>query len=81
VKITNSGEASALDFDLNLYLDGKSVTVLNIPELAGKKSIEDQIRINTLKGEHTLSVKVDERNNIIESDEDNNGFEKGCDFI
>jgi subtilase family serine protease len=81
VKITNSGEASALDFDLNLYLDGKSVTVLNIPELAGKTSIEDQIRINTLKGEHTLSVKVDERNNIIESDEDNNGFEKGCDFI
>ncbi|KKG15014.1 hypothetical protein EO98_16750 [Methanosarcina sp. 2.H.T.1A.6] len=81
VKIMNSGEASARDFEVNLYLDGKSVTVLNIPELAGQTSIENQIRVNTLKGEHTLNVKVDEHNNIIESDEDNNEFEKSCDFI
>jgi len=80
ITITNSGEASALDFDVNLYLDGKSVNVLNIPELEGQTSIEDQIRINVLKGEHTLSVKVDENNDIIESDEDNNEFEKSCDF-
>lgn len=80
VKIMNNGEASARDFDVNLYLDGKSVTVLNIPELAGQNSIEDQIRVEALKGEHTLSVKVDEHNNIIESDEDNNGFEKSCNF-
>jgi len=80
VTIINSGEASALDFDVNLYLDGKSVTVLNIPELAGQASIENKIRVNVLKGEHTLSVKVDEHNDIIESDEDNNGFEKSCDF-
>ena len=80
VKIMNNGEASARDFDVNLYLDGKSVTVLNIPELAGQSSIEEQIRVEALKGEHTLSVKVDEHNNIIESDEDNNGFEKSCYF-
>ncbi len=80
IMITNSGEASAPDFDVNLYLDGKSVTVLNIPELEGKTSIEDQIRINVLEGEHTLSVKVDEHNDIIESDEDNNEFEKSYDF-
>jgi len=80
VKITNNGEASALDFDVNLYLDGKSVTVLNIPKLAGQNSIEDQIRVEALKGEHTLRVKADEHNNIIESDEENNGFEKSCDF-
>ncbi|MDD3247745.1 MAG: DUF3344 domain-containing protein [Methanosarcina sp.] len=80
ITLINSGEASALDFDVNLYLDGKSVTVLNIPELAGHASIENEIRVNALKGEHTLSVKVDEHNDIIESDEDNNEFEKCCDF-
>lgn len=80
VTIINSGEASARDFEVNLYLDGKSVTILNIPELAGQTSIEDKIRVNALKGEHTLSVKVDEHNDIIESDEDNNEFEKSCDF-
>jgi subtilase family serine protease len=80
VKIMNSGEASALDFDVNLYLDGKSVTVLKIPELAGKTSIEEQIRVQAPEGEHTLSVQVDEQNDIIESDEDNNGFEESCDF-
>ncbi|WP_269850133.1 CARDB domain-containing protein [Methanosarcina horonobensis] len=76
VKITNNGEASARDFDVNLYLDRKSVTVLNIPELAGQNSIEDNIRVEAQKGEHTLSVKVDEHNNTIESNEDNNEFEK-----
>ncbi|AKB29115.1 Cell surface protein [Methanosarcina siciliae T4/M] len=80
LKITNSGEASALDFDVNLYLDGESVTVLKIPELEGQTSMEDQIRVRTLKGEHTLSVKVDEHNDIVESDEDNNGFEESCYF-
>ncbi|AKB79408.1 Cell surface protein [Methanosarcina horonobensis HB-1 = JCM 15518] len=80
VKITNNGEASARDFDVNLYLDRKSVTVLNIPELAGQNSIEDNIRVEAQKGEHTLSVKVDEHNNTIESNEDNNEFEKSCYF-
>lgn len=80
VKIINNGEASARNFDVNLYLDGKNVTVLNIQELAGKNSIEDQIRVEALKGGHTLSVNVDKHNNITESDEDNNGFEKSCDF-
>ncbi|AAM05157.1 predicted protein [Methanosarcina acetivorans C2A] len=80
LKITNSGEASALDFDVTLYLDGESVTVLKIPELEGQTSIEDRIRVQTLKGEHTLSVKVDEHNDIVESDEDNNGFEESYYF-
>jgi subtilase family serine protease len=80
VNITNSGEASARNFDVNLYLDGKSVTVLNIPELAGQKTIVNEVRVETQNGEHTLSVKVDEPNHIIESDEDNNEFETSSNF-
>jgi len=80
VEITNSGEASARDFDLNLYLDGKSVTVLNIPELEGQTSVEEKIRVDVLRGEHILKVIVDEQNRIIEEDEDNNEFETPCNF-
>lgn len=80
VKITNSGEASARNFDVNIYLDGESVTVLNIPELAGQKSIENDIRVETLSGEHTLSAKIDELNHIVESDEDNNESKISCNF-
>lgn len=80
VKITNNGEASARDFDVNLYLDGESVTVLNIPELEGQTSIVENIRIDTQKGEHALNVNVDENNRITESDENNNEFEISCTF-
>jgi subtilase family serine protease len=80
VEIANNGEASARDFDVNLYLDGKSVTVLNIPEIKGQTSVNENIRINALKGEHTLSVSVDENNRITESDESNNEFETTCSF-
>jgi subtilase family serine protease len=80
VKITNSGEASARDFDINLYLEGKSIAVLNIQELAGQTSVEEKIRVRALSGEHTLSVKVDEHEKITESDEDNNEFETCCNF-
>jgi subtilase family serine protease len=80
VKITNNGEASARNFDVNLYLDGKSVTVLNIPELEGQTSVDEKIRIASLKGEHALRVRVDENNHITESDESNNEFETSCNF-
>jgi len=75
VKITNNGEASARDFEVNLYLNGKSVSVLNIPELEGQSSVDEKIRISVPGGENTLSVKVDENNHITESDENNNEFE------
>jgi subtilase family serine protease len=80
IKLTNNGEASARNFDVNVYLDGKSVTVLNIPELAGQKSIENNIMIETARGEHALSAKVDENNHITESDEDNNAYKTSCNF-
>lgn len=80
VKIVNNGEASARNFDVNISLDGKSVTVLNIPELAGQKTIVNDIQVETLSGEHTLKAKVDENNHIIESDEDNNEFEASRNF-
>ena len=80
VKIINNGEASARNFDVNISLDGKSVTVLNIPELAGQKTIVNDIRVETQSGKHTLRAKVDEHNHIIESDEDNNEFEASRNF-
>jgi subtilase family serine protease len=80
VKITNNGEASARNFDVNIYLDGKNATVLNIPELVGKKPIETDIRVEVTDGEHALSAKVDENNHIIESDEDNNAYKTSCNF-
>jgi subtilase family serine protease len=80
VKITNNGEASVRNFDVNIYLDGKSVTVLNIPELAGQESIENNIRVEATCGEHTLSAKVDETKHITESDEDNNEYKTSCNF-
>ncbi|MCQ1535812.1 DUF3344 domain-containing protein [Methanosarcina sp. KYL-1] len=75
LSITNSGEASARDFSVNLYLDGESVTVMDIPELEGKASISEELHIKTEKGEHTLNLKVDESNRITESDEENNECE------
>ncbi|WP_054865165.1 CARDB domain-containing protein [Methanosarcina barkeri] len=80
VKIVNNGEASARNFDVNISLDGKSVTVLNIPELAGQKTIVNDIQVETLSGEHTIKAKVDENNHIIESDDDNNEFEASRNF-
>jgi len=80
VKIINDGEASARNFDVNISLDGKSVTVLNIPEIAGQKTIVNDIRVETVGGDHTLRAKVDEHNHIVESDEDNNEFEASCNF-
>lgn len=80
IKITNTGEASARNFDVNLYLDGKSVTVLSIPELGGQTSVDEKIRITSQGGEHTLNVRVDENNHITESDENNNEFETSCTF-
>jgi subtilase family serine protease len=75
VTITNNGEASAQDFNVNLYLDGECVADVKISELSGDKSITEELRVTVSSGEHTLCVKVDEDNHIIESDEDNNEYE------
>jgi subtilase family serine protease len=80
VTITNNGEAPAQNFDVNLYLDGESVAVLQIPELSGQASIKEDLRATVSGGEHTLCVKVDERNYITESDEDNNEYEASYNF-
>jgi subtilase family serine protease len=78
VTITNAGEATARNFDAGLYLDGVSVTVLDIAELTGQTSIKENLRFTAPAGEHTLCVKVDENNNIPESDEENNECEASC---
>jgi len=53
---------------------------LNIPEIEGQKTIVNDIRVETMSGEHTIKAEVDEHNHIIESDEDNNEFEASCNF-
>lgn len=78
VTITNSGEATARNFDAGLYLDGASVTVLDVAELAGQASIEENLRFTAPAGDHTLSVKVDEGNHVSESNEENNECEANC---
>ena len=75
VVITNSGEAAACDFDVNLYLnDEKTVSIL-VKELDGTSSIEEELKIIVTGGEYKLRVTVDEKNRVIESDEVNNANE------
>jgi subtilase family serine protease len=70
--IMNSGEAKAQQFELNLYLDEARTAALQIQELAGNSSIEEELIITTTQGEHTLRAAVDEKNHVIESNEVNN---------
>jgi subtilase family serine protease len=70
--IMNNGEAKAQQFELNLYLDEARTAALQIQELAGNSSLEEELTIATTQGEHTLRVTVDEKNHVIESNEANN---------
>ncbi|NIA02925.1 MAG: DUF3344 domain-containing protein [Nitrospirae bacterium] len=70
--IKNSGETSAQQFEVNLYLDGERIAALQIHELAGNSSAEDKLMVTVGEGEHILKAIVDEKNYVIESDEENN---------
>jgi subtilase family serine protease len=70
--IKNSGEASAGQFDVNLYLDEEKIAALKIKELDGSASVEEVLMVTVEGGEHILKAIADEKNFIIESDEANN---------
>lgn len=80
IVITNSGEAKAQHFDLNLYLDGNRTAAMEISEVAGSSSIKEEIGIKVAGGSHTIRATVNEKKNVIESDEANNVNERVYNF-
>jgi len=72
IVIMNNGESPARQFDVNLYLDDEKIAALHIQELVGSSSMEEEMMVTVEGGEYTLKAIVDEKNYIIESDEDNN---------
>lgn len=80
VVITNSGEAAACDFDVNLYLNDEKTVSVQVKELDGTSSIEEELKIMVTGGEYKLRVTVDEKNRVIESDEVNNANEVTYNF-
>ena len=72
IVIMNSGESPARQFDVNLYLDEEKIAALHIQELDGSSSMEEEMMVTVAGGEHTLKAIVDEKNYVIESDEENN---------
>jgi subtilase family serine protease len=72
VVIMNSGESSAGQFDVNLYLNDEKIAALHIQEINGSSSMEEEIMVTIAGGEHTIKAIVDEKNYVIESDEENN---------
>jgi subtilase family serine protease len=72
IVIVNNGESTARQFDVNLYLDEEKIAALHIKELDASSSMEEEMMVTVEGGEHTLKAIVDEKNYVIESDEDNN---------
>jgi len=72
IVIVNNGESPARQFDINLYLDEEKIAALHIQELAGSSSMEEEMMVTVEGCEHTLKAIVDEKNYVIESDEENN---------
>lgn len=72
VVIVNNGESPARQFDVNLYLDEEKIAALHIQELDGSSSMEEEMMVMVAGGEHTLKAIVDEKNYVIESNEENN---------
>jgi subtilase family serine protease len=72
IVIMNGGESPARQFDVNLFLNEEKIAALQIQELDGSSSVNDEIMVTVEKGEHTLKAVVDEKNYVIESDEENN---------
>jgi subtilase family serine protease len=75
VEITNNGEAATQAFDVSLYLDGEKSTTKHITAMDGGASTMEKLSITVERGDHRISVIVDEKNNVQESREDNNADE------
>ena len=72
IVIVNNGESPARQFDINLYIDEEKIAALHIQEMEGSSSLEEEMMVTVAGGEHTLKAIVDEKNYVIESDEENN---------
>jgi len=72
IVIVNNGESPARQFDINLYIDEEKIAALHIQELNGSSSLEEEMMVTVAGGERTLKAIVDEKNYVIESDEENN---------
>ena len=68
----NNGEAAAQDFDVALYFDGERSTTKHITALEGGTSTIEKLSIAMGRGDHSIRVIVDEKNNVSEAREDNN---------
>lgn len=75
VDIMNNGEAAAQDFDVTLYVDGEKSTTKHITALEGGTSTIEKLSLAVGRGDHIIRVVVDEKNNVRESEEDNNADE------
>jgi subtilase family serine protease len=75
VEIMNKGEAAAHDFDITLYFDGEKSTTKHIILLEGGTSTIEKLSISMDRGNHSIRVIVDEKNNVREAREDNNADE------
>lgn len=75
VEVMNKGEAAAHDFDITLYFDGEKSTTKHITVLEGGTSTIEKLSIAMGRGDHSIRVIVDEKNNVREAREDNNADE------
>ena len=72
VEITNAGEASALNFDLYLFVDGEKSVIKKISQLKGGESIIETLPIVVESGTHTIRVVVNDNNRVKEFRRENN---------
>ena len=75
VEVINNGEAAAQDFDMTLYVDGERSTTKHITALEGGTSTIEELALAMERGDHSIRVIVDEKNNVSEAREDNNADE------
>ncbi len=80
VEIENKGEATAINFELSLYVDGEKSVTKRIRELEGGKSIVEKLPIVVAEGKHHIRAVVDEKKEVEESRRDNNEDEITFDF-
>ncbi len=72
--VENKGQSSASDFDVGLYINGEKKDSLRISFLGAGQSLTRAFSYNwkAVAGNHTITVKADDGNEVQESDEENN---------
>ncbi|MEM2977018.1 MAG: M20/M25/M40 family metallo-hydrolase, partial [Thermoplasmata archaeon] len=75
VNVTNTGNLNATDVDVEFYLDGLPIAARRVDVPAGATS-STEARWKAAVGTHRVTVEIDPRNNVVESDESNNTAER-----